>query len=64
MTRCKLYKLIGFSVLLIGAFYLSGLIALSCDWFHNSLVLSSGVFTAVFAAITAIGAKIYHLFFF
>lgn len=50
-------------LLLVVAFYLGGVTASACEMYHQSLVMSCGIFTAVFTGIVAIGAKVYHFLF-
>lgn len=50
-------------LLLILAFYLGGLTASAYEAWYQNLPMSCGVFTAVFASIMGIGAKIYHVLF-
>ena len=63
MNKPSLCKIIGIPLLLVVAFVLAGTAAQAFEYLHENLMLSSGVFTAVFACITALGAKIYSVFF-
>lgn len=51
-------------LLLLVAFYLGGTTAMGSEIYHESLVMSCGIFTAVFTSIIALGAKVYHFLFF
>jgi hypothetical protein len=64
MSRPKLIKLIGFSLLIIAVFYLSGTVVGSFSVLNDNILLGSGAFTAMFTMLTVLGAKIYHLMFF
>lgn len=64
MSHSKLYKLVVFSLLMVAVFYLSGTVVVSFELLNNNILLGSGAFTAMFATLTMIGAKIYHLMFF
>lgn len=63
MTARLLCKRLCLPIMLVIAFYLGGITALSYESYHESLIMSCGIFTAVFASIMGLGAKIYHFLF-
>lgn len=64
MNRKSVWIKVATLLVLFLAFYIGGMVGLACENFHDSLALSTGIFTAVFTGIIAIAAKIYHLFYF
>lgn len=64
MSRKSVWRKAGTLLVLFLAFYIGGMAGLACEHFHDSLALSTGIFTAVFTGIVAVAAKIYHLFYF
>lgn len=63
MTAKLLCKRICLPIMLVVAFYLGGITALTCESYHQNLIMSCGIFTAVFTSIMGLGAKIYHFLF-
>lgn len=63
MDTRKVCKMFCLPVLLLLAFYLGGIAALASEVYSQSLLMSCGVFTAVFTAVIGLGAKIYHILF-
>lgn len=59
----KLYRQVGAILFLFGAFCVAGYAVFQFETFHESILLSCGIFTTVFSGIIALLVKIHHLLF-
>lgn len=56
-------KTLSVAGLLLAAFYLAGFAALTCEAWHNNILLSCGIFTGTFSSVIAGAMKVYHILF-
>lgn len=54
-------KTLSVTALLLTAFYLAGFAALTCESWHDNILLSCGIFTGIFSSVIAGALKVYHI---